>query len=88
MREAHWVRGSELNEEDKLYVLSSYDRFTKECMPRRAVGDNRKPLHNSDWEWLLNSLFRVRVDGRLDMRYKRCMPVSIWSSWKLRSRGS
>jgi hypothetical protein len=71
--------GNELHPEDRAHVLRSYvHRMTEEnirAYPEHArqmrEGGYRMPIR-TDAEWLANTEFRVRQDGRLDQRVRSC----------------
>jgi len=53
------VKGKELSTQDKTTVLGEYTR------------GQVSPLFRSPEEWLENTTFLVRNDGRLDTRYRK-----------------
>lgn len=71
-------KGSDLHPDDKNYVLRAYvHRFTKDHKPNWAnkIWKDNLPYpvqFESDQEWLENSYFRVKKDGRLDSRVRGC----------------
>ena len=74
MADKRWVPGTNLTEEDRRHVLAAYvHRYTKQHVPKWAVGTHYQPHFNSDLEWLANSLFCVRINGRLGRRVKHCI---------------
>lgn len=78
------ILGSQLAAEDQQIVLAHYvHRFTGEHKPSWA----HKPWMDSlpypvqfasDSEWLANTLFMVRRDGRLDSRCHHCESSPTW----------
>lgn len=76
--------GKDLHPDDKKYVLSAYVyRFTGDHKPRWAnkLMDSGKayPVHfKDDADWLANSAFYVKKNGRLDHRYGNC---TSWPTW-------
>jgi hypothetical protein len=67
--------------DDQRHVLAAYvHRYTREHVPawaRREPG--RCPVRfASDAEWLANTSFRVRRDGRLDRRARFCESSPTW----------
>lgn len=74
-----WAYGSELVESEQREVLSSFVyRFTREHVPSWAKGTDYSPQFASDREWLENTRFPVRKDGRLDRRYHHCESNPTW----------
>ena len=80
MRADTWVSGSQLSGEDRRHVLCAYvHRYTKDHKPQWAMGARGYPVQfASDQDWLRHTQFKVRKDGRLDMRVKRCFSRPIW----------
>jgi hypothetical protein len=78
------VKGTKLTAEDQKHVLASYvHRFTRDHKPKWAnkPWKDGKPYpvqFASDQDWLENTVFFVRDNGRLDQRYKRCESTSTW----------
>lgn len=76
--------GHELCADDQRYVLSAYvHRFTGDHKPAWANAEwkDGKPYpmqFASDREWLENTRFAVRRDGRLDRRVKYCHSNPTW----------
>lgn len=76
--------GVELCETDRRYVLRSYvHRFTKQHRPAwskdlRPGGRHYMPQFATDLEWLQNTTFAVRNDGRLDLRCNKCESHPTW----------
>jgi len=76
--------GSELCYADQQQVLRSYiHRYTREHIPNWAKGDKHYPKgyplqFNSDQEWLKNTRFAVKKNGRLDRRFKFCESCPTW----------
>lgn len=71
--EMQWQHGHLLHPEDQKHVLSAYvHRHTKEHRPQwakipMANGTAYKPHHNTDKDWLKNTQFAVKKNGRLNM---------------------
>ncbi len=79
------VLGTELTPKDQRHVLASYvHRYTGDRIPvwakgLRADGKPKHPLQFADdQDWLANTWFHVRTDGRLDGRFRRCHSVPTW----------
>ena len=78
------LRGSELHPADKHYVLSAYvHRFTGDHTPNWAQtpmpnGEKYPVQFASDADWLHNTWFRVKRNGRLDGRVSICRSVPTW----------
>ena len=76
--------GNMLCEEDRRHVIAAYvHRYTREHRPDWALEtrpDGRPyPVQfASDADWLANSRFFVRRDGRLDMRHTLCHSSPTW----------
>ena len=70
--------GTRLTREDQQHVLSAYvHRFTVEHKP--AWARDSDPIHfANDADWLANTEFHVREDGRLDQRYNHCFSHPTW----------
>jgi hypothetical protein len=76
--------GGRLHPDDRRYVLAAYvHRFTGNHKPAWAS----KPMPNGgsyplqfadDADWLRNTHFAVRTDGRLDRRAKHCTSNPTW----------
>jgi hypothetical protein len=77
-------RGTELTREDQRHVLSAFvHRFTGDHKPAWSNKEwkDGKPYpvqFASDAEWLANTDFAVRKDGRLDQRVKFCYSNPTW----------
>lgn len=80
------TKGSQLHPEDRKYVLSAYVyRHTKDHPYIGTVFAHRKellkktPYHfSSDNEWLENTFFHTKANGRLDRRYRFCHSTPTW----------
>ncbi|WP_274627588.1 hypothetical protein [Arvimicrobium flavum] len=78
------ARGSGLHPADQAFVLAAYvHRFSGDHTPAWALrprpDGTAYPLQfASDAEWLANSRFAVRRDGRLDRRVKQCFSSPTW----------
>ncbi len=76
--------GTALTAEDKAEVLRAYvHRYTKDHKPGwakelRKDGTPFPVQFESDSEWLANSLFATRKDGRLNQRTKHCHSNPTW----------
>lgn len=64
-------RGDQLHADDRAYVLSAY--IGRHTAQKRAYwAKPNTPVHfMNDSEWLSNTWFAVRKDGRLDRRVQR-----------------
>lgn len=77
-------KGTELHPDDRRYVLAAYvHRFTKDHKPGwanqpRPDGTPYPVQFASDADWLANTEFRVRSDGRLDRRITHCRSHPTW----------
>lgn len=74
------VTGDKLNSEDRRYVLSAYIyRHTPDrCSAAKPASRPFGFTHASDKEWLANTLFQVRKNGRLDKRNGSCHSTPTW----------
>lgn len=76
--------GTELHPDDQRHVLSTYvHRHTGEHKPAWAKAEwkDGKPYpvqFKDDAEWLANTRFAVKKDGRLNMRVNHCMSDPTW----------
>jgi hypothetical protein len=69
------VLGTALVPEDQSLAKRMFvHRFTGDNRPLWADG-RRKPIFEDDAQWLANTYFYVKVDGRLDNRYNHCYSV-------------
>lgn len=79
-----FAKGSELTPDDQRHVLASYThRYTRTHRPvwasrLRPSGEPYPVQFASDAEWLANTTFTVRNNGRLDMRVKGCTSEPTW----------
>ena len=85
--------GSDLTPQDQRHVLSAYvHRFTAEHVPewtRRQDCQTCPVQCASDAEWLANTRFAVRKDGRLNHSYHECHSTPTWpNNPELRRRAS
>ncbi len=77
-------RGSDLHPQDKQYVLSAFiHRFTRNHTPTwaqtaREDGSQYPVQFDNDDDWLNNTAFYIRKDGRLNMRNKSCYSCPTW----------
>jgi hypothetical protein len=78
------VLGTELHPDDQRHVLAAFvHRYTGDHKPQWA-GDprpNGKPCpvqFKDDQDWLANTRFGVRKDGRLDQRARYCTSNPTW----------
>ena len=75
----HQVTGDKLIQEDQKYVLSAYVyRYTKDHRPNWPFPARFPVQFASDRDWLVNTLFKVRDDGRLDGRGRYCESYPTW----------
>lgn len=78
------VLGSRLTSEDRKFVLGAFvHRFTGEHQPQwartlRPDGTAHPLQFSSDADWLANTKFVVRPDGRLNHRYTDCVSTPTW----------
>jgi hypothetical protein len=74
--------GYALHPDDQRHVLAAYvHRFTGEHTPAwvgQAGEGNYKPQFRDDKEWLINTVFTVNKNGRLDKRAKYCRSTPTW----------
>lgn len=83
MRETRKL-GTELDPSDQDHVLAAYvHRFTREHKPEWAnkPWKDGKPYplqFDSDADWLANTTFAVRKNGRLDHRVQDCQSNPTW----------
>lgn len=75
----HDTKGSNLHPSDRSYVLRAYvHRYTKEHKPTWAETGPGRVQFASDCEWLENTIFATKKNGRLDMRYHSCQSIPTW----------
>ena len=85
---ARQIKGTELTAQDQKHVLAAYThRYTRQHKPKWAnkPWKDGKPYSvqfASDREWLENTLFWVRADGKLDRRYNDCQSNPTWPDGK------
>jgi len=73
------IKGNSLHPDDQRLVLRAFIyRFTGDNTPQWARDGGYKVQFADDSEWLANTTFAVRTDGRLDRRYKRCESSPTW----------
>lgn len=76
--------GSQLHPDDQKHVLAAFThRFTKQHRPSWAKepwkdGQPYPVQFASDADWLANTLFLVKTNGRLDMRAQFCESHPTW----------
>lgn len=81
---ANMVTGDKLTPEDQKHVLAAFvHRFTGEHRPdwARKEWKNGQPYplqFKDDAEWLANTRFAVRRDGRIDQRVQSCECNPTW----------
>jgi hypothetical protein len=79
-----WKHGHELHPEDQNHVLRAYvHRYTGTHKPEwanksRPDGSKYMPQHKDDHEWLKNTRFAVKKNGRLDQRVRRAESNPTW----------
>lgn len=78
-------RGDQLHREDQRLVLASFvNRYTGDHTPdwakrtRRMNGEPYPVQFLNDQDWLRNSFFRVRLDGRLHGCGRHCHSYPTW----------
>ncbi len=75
--------GTLLHSADHAEVLARFThRFTQQHTPQWAKGTNYKPQFKDDADWLANSYFPVKRDGRLDARHTSCRSNPTWPEGK------
>lgn len=81
--------GTELTPNDQRHVLGMFtNRYTGDHTPQWVKDAERKegkryPLQfATDAEWLANTRFGVREDGRLDPRVGDCQSTPTWPNGK------
>ena len=77
------IPGNQLTAEDQKYVLAAYTyRFTGDHTPTWAVKYKNEPTYpvqfKDDADWLANTTFAVRKNGRLDRRSHHCISRPTW----------
>lgn len=72
------VLGSDLHPDNRRYVLAAFvHRNTGENRPDWVRG--KYPLQfANDSDWLANTRFATRSDGRIDRRVKQCFSSPTW----------
>ena len=83
INEFKMVPGTALTAEDRHHVLAAYvHRYTRDHKPAWAHADRDGipyPVQfASDQDWLTNTLFAVRKNGRLDQRARSCLSSPTW----------
>jgi len=79
-----FTKGIDLTPDDQRHVLTSYThRFTKEHRPKWATKEwkDGKPYpvqFEDDQDWLANTSFATRKNGRLDHRFSECHSMPTW----------
>lgn len=82
--ETNWVHGHQLHPDDQKHVLSAYvHRFTGEHKPQWAHktlsdGSRYREQHATDKDWLHNTKFAVKKNGRLHQGVRRCESTPTW----------
>lgn len=77
-------KGSELHPDDMEYVLRAFvHRYTRDHIPRwvseaESTGIRYGIQFASDADWLANTIFGIRKDGRLDYRCISCVSHPTW----------
>lgn len=83
-----YVKGTNLCATDIVHVLRAFvHRFTRDFKPSWAMkprpdGTPYKPQFASDGDWLANTQFAIRRDGRLDRRVSACQSYPTWPDGK------
>jgi hypothetical protein len=78
------IKGTELDYVDQKHVLAAYvHRFTGQHKPDWASKEwkDGKPYpvqFKDDGDWLANTLFTVKENGRLDRRVSECQSYPTW----------
>jgi hypothetical protein len=78
------LKGTELHPDDQSHVLRAFvHRYTGEHRPQWAANpwkaNQPYPVQfKDDSEWLSNTKFAVKRDGRLDTRVKCCVSTPTW----------
>lgn len=75
----NWILGTALHPDDRRHVLAQFvHRMTFEMQARfpdfaiRMKRDGYRMPDRTDAEWLANTRFAVKKNGRLDARFSRC----------------
>ncbi len=78
-----YKNGSDLQSADQKEVLAAYvHRYTKDHKPAWVQTDYYKPQFANDEDWLNNTIFHVRKNGRLDHRFTSCCSTPTWPDGK------
>jgi hypothetical protein len=78
------THGIDLHPDDQAYVLAHYvHRYTRDHVPSWARAARFRGLpypvqFDSDRDWLENTRFATREDGRLDGRARFCQAAPTW----------
>jgi hypothetical protein len=84
------LKGNQLHPDDVRHVLASYvHRYTMTHRPAWANREDSKnclPQFKDDADWLANTEFAVKKDGRLDKRVKSCTSSPTWPMGKVKLR--
>lgn len=78
------LTGTQLTAADRAHVLNTFvHRFTGDHKPAwahtlRPDGTPYMPQFADDADWLCNTKFMVKADGRIDMRAKFCESHPTW----------
>lgn len=85
------VKGSELSEAQRHHALNRFvHRYTRDHRPKWVTDTKVTPVQfASDADWLANTLFFVRKDGKLSELHQRCESRPTWpDNPELRDRRS
>lgn len=78
-----WVLGTQLTQADQRHVLAAFvHRYTGTHRPQWASGAPYREHFLDDADWLANTRFVVRSDGRLDRRSRHCLSSPTWPRGK------
>lgn len=87
-----WKLGTELTPCDRQHVVAQFvHRFTREHRPdwacqRSPNGTRYQVQFASDADWLANTRFRCKANGRLDKRARHCFSNPTWPDDFIRRR--
>ncbi len=76
-----WAIGTALHPDDRKHVLAAFlYRVTGDTKPQ--LKDSPHLQFRDDLDWLTNTEFAVRKNGRMDMRVKHCTSYPTWPNGK------